>query len=141
MTDLIFGLLESVGFTHPVHPALTHIPMGMVMGAFFFGLAGLVFKKSELLKTANHCVGLGVLFIPPTVIAGILDWQHTYSGNWETLIIVKMVLAALLTCLMAVGFLLGRKDETNPKILMGLYILCLFCAVGLGFSGGELQYG
>lgn len=141
MTDFIFGLLESVGFTHPVHPAVTHLPMGMVMGAFFFGLAGLVLKKPEFFKTANHCVGLGLIFIPPTVIAGILDWQHTYSGNWETLIIIKMVLATLLTCLMAVGFLLGRREDTDPKMVMVFYVLCLVCAVGLGFSGGELQYG
>lgn len=141
MTEFIFGILESVGFTHPVHPALTHIPMGMVMGAFFFSLAGLVFKKNEFLITANHCVGLGVLFIPPTVIAGLLDWQHAYSGEWEALIIIKMVLATILTCLMIIAFLLGRKDETDPKLLMVLFSLCLLCAVGLGFSGGELQYG
>lgn len=38
MTELVFKLLEIVGFTHPLHPALTHIPMGMVMGAFFSAL-------------------------------------------------------------------------------------------------------
>jgi uncharacterized membrane protein len=141
MTDFVFKLLEMVGFTHPIHPALTHIPMGMVMGAFFFGLGGLVLKKTEFFRTATHCTGLGLIFIVPTIFAGYLDWQHRYGGEWETLIIVKMVLAGILTCLLAAAFLLGRKEETDTKVLMGLYVLCLFCAIGLGFSGGQLQYG
>lgn len=141
MTEMIFGLLEAVGFHHPVHPALTHIPMGMVMGAFFFGIAGLVFKKTEFFRTATHCMGLGLLFVVPTIIAGILDWQHSYSGEWEALIIIKMVLAVILTGLLAVGFKLGLNKETNPKVLMGVYVLCLLCAVGLGFSGGQLIFG
>lgn len=141
MTEFIFNMLHMVGFKHPLHPALTHIPMGMVMGAFFFGLAGLVLKKQEFFKTATHCVGLGLLFILPTVFAGYLDWQHTYEGEWLTLIIVKMVLACVLTVLMGVAFVQGRKDDASPKLLFALYVLCLFCAVGLGFSGGQLQYG
>ncbi len=141
MTELVFKLLAMVGFTHPLHPALTHIPMGMVMGAFFFGLAGVGLKKPELLKSATHCIGLGLLFILPTAFAGYLDWQHTYEGTWEMLIIIKMVLAVVITVLMGIAFQLGRKEETDPKILLAVYILCLLCAVGLGFSGGELQYG
>ncbi len=141
MTEFVFKLLEMVGFTHPLHPALTHIPMGMVMGAFFFGLAVIILKKTEFAATAKHCVILGLLFIPPTVIAGYMDWQHKYDGEWSTIIIIKMVLAAVLTALLGAAFQLGRNDETDSKVLMLLYLLCLFCAVGLGFSGGELQYG
>ncbi len=141
MTELVFKLLEMVGFMHPLHPALTHIPMGMVMGAFFFGLGGIFLKKPELLKSSTHCVGLGLLFIIPTAFAGYLDWQYKFEGTWEALIVIKMVLAFVLTILMGIAFQLGRKEETDPKILLGLYVLCLFCAVGLGFSGGELQYG
>ncbi len=37
MTEVIFGFLNSIGFTHPLHPAFTHIPMGMVIGAVVFG--------------------------------------------------------------------------------------------------------
>lgn len=141
MTELIFNLLEMVGFTHPLHPGLTHIPMGMVMGAFFFGLIAVGLKKTEFLQSANHCMGLGLLFIPPTIIAGLLDWQHKFEGTWETLIVIKMVLAVVITIIMGIAFQLGRKDETDPKILFALYVLCLICAAGLGFSGGELQYG
>ena len=52
MTEYIFNTLEAIGFTHPLHPALTHIPMGMVIGCFFFGLVAFVTRKTVFLKTA-----------------------------------------------------------------------------------------
>lgn len=141
MVEMIFNMLHMVGFTHPVHPAMTHIPMGMVMGAFFFGLAGIILKKPDFFKSAHHCVGLGLIFILPTAFAGYLDWEHTMDGQWETLIIVKMVLAVILTLLLGVSFTLGRKEDVNNNIIFALYVLCLMCAVGLGYSGGSLQFG
>jgi uncharacterized membrane protein len=141
MVELVFELLNKVGFSHPLHPALTHIPMGMVMGAFFFGLAAVVFKNRDFSKTANHCVALGLIFILPTIIAGYFDWQHTFGGEWEFLIILKIILAFVLTALLGIALKLGGKEGSDPKTLLILYILCLICATGLGFSGGELQYG
>ncbi|MBT7696040.1 MAG: hypothetical protein HN737_01370 [Desulfobacterales bacterium] len=141
MTELIFGILNKVGFTHPLHPALTHIPMGMVMGAFFFGLAAVVFNNSDFTRTARHCVGLGLIFILPTMITGYFDWQHSYDGEWEFLIILKIILAFVLAGLLGTVFKLGSNEDANPKVLFIVYVLCLMCAVGLGFSGGELVFG
>ncbi len=140
MTEFVFSTLETVGFTHPIHPALTHIPMGMVMGCFFFGLAALFLKNSVYLKTALHCSILGVVFIVPTVIVGVLDWQYFYGGTMGPLIIIKMVLAVILTVLLSTSIGLNIKGA-SAKTLFINYSLCLLCAVGLGFSGGELVYG
>lgn len=49
MTDTIFSFLNQIGFTHPLHPAFTHVPMGMVMGAVFF-VAVLLYPFSPRLK-------------------------------------------------------------------------------------------
>ena len=97
MTETIFTFLNGVGFAHPLHPALTHIPMGMVIGAVVFRMASFLPKMKHLARTGYHCVILGLLGIPPTVFAGYLDWQHTYGGEWEFLIILKMILAGILT--------------------------------------------
>lgn len=141
MTETIFAFLNSVGFAHPLHPALTHIPMGMVMGAVVFRMASFLPKMKPLAKTGYHCVILGLLGIPPTVFTGYLDWQHTYGGQWEFLIILKMILAGILTITLAAIAL--KDDPQDPKFnkFTLLYILIVVVAVGLGFSGGELQYG
>ncbi len=140
MTEFIFGLLESVGFTHPLHPAATHIPMGMVMGCFFFGLITLVIKQHDLRKTALHCSILALIFTIPTIFAGILDWQYFYGGTYQPLIIIKMVLAAFLIILLSVSIKMNLNQAT-AKSLFTIYFLCLACVTGLGFSGGELVYG
>lgn len=141
MTQIIFEFLSKIGFTHPLHPALTHIPMGMVMGAVTFRLASFLPKLRFLAKTGYHCVILGLLGVFPTAFAGYLDWQHTYGGEWEFLIILKMVLAVVLTITLAIIAI--KDDPENPKLDKNtfFYILIVFLAIGLGFSGGQLQYG
>lgn len=138
MTEIIFDFLNQVGFKHPLHPALTHIPMGMVMGAVIFRLASFLPRLKFLAKTGYHCVILGLLGMAPTAFTGYLDWQHSFGGEWEFLIILKMVLAAVLTIVLA---LIAIKDDPeNRKFdqLTFFYIITLVLAIGLGFSGGEL---
>ncbi|CCK79686.1 MULTISPECIES: DUF2231 domain-containing protein [Desulfobacula] len=141
MTEIIFEFLNKIGFTHPLHPALTHIPMGMVMGAVIFRLASFLPKLRFLAKTGYHCVVLGLLGVFPTAFTGYLDWQHTYMGQWEFLIVLKMILAVILTVVLAI--IVITDDPENPKFDKKtlFYIVIVFLAVGLGFSGGELQYG
>ncbi|MDD9305231.1 MAG: hypothetical protein HUK40_24040 [Desulfobacter sp.] len=141
MTETIFEFLTQIGFLHPVHPAFTHIPMGMVMGAVVFRFCAVVPRLKILARTGYHCLILGLLGIVPTVFTGYLDWQHKYQGQWETLIIVKMVLAALLAILMI--FIAVKDDPENPGFnkMTGFYFLLILLAVGLGFSGGELVFG
>lgn len=140
MTDLIFSTLEAIGFAHPLHPAITHIPMGMVIGCFFFGLMAFVTKKPVFLKTALHSSVLGLIFIVPTVIAGYLDWQQFFGATMSIFIIVKFILAAVLTVLLAISIRANLQGASAGRMFL-IYTLCLACAGGLGFSGGELIYG
>ena len=141
MTEMVFAFLEKVGFNHPLHPALTHLPMGAVMAAFFFVLIGSILKKNEFFVSTTHCLGLGLLTVIPTAIAGYMDWQHSFDGEWETAIIIKIILAILLTLFLALAFNVSRKQNTKKTSLLVLIGCCLACAIGLGFTGGELLYG
>ncbi len=140
MIESLYAFLEKVGFHHPLHPAFTHIPMGMAMGCFFFSLVALFGKKPALLKTSLHCSILALIFIVPTILAGLFDWQHLYAGRYLPFIVVKMVLAVVLTGLLAYSVVLHRQEAGAKKIFI-VYCLCLASAVGLGFSGGELVFG
>ena len=141
MFDMVYELLSKVGFTHPLHPAFTHIPMGMVMGAVIFRFASFLPKLKMLAKTGYHCVILGLLGLFPTALTGIMDWQYRYGGEWEGLIIIKMVLAVVLCIALIVVMI--KDDPENPKLnwMTGLYFLLILMAVGLGYSGGDLVFG
>lgn len=140
MTNFIYSTLETIGFAHPLHPALTHIPMGMVIGCFFFGLTAFFTKNKIFIRTALHCSVVGLLFILPTIIAGVLDWQYFYSSTLSFFIILKFILATALTVLLAYSAWVNINGGSTKQLLI-LYTLCLACAGGLGFSGGELVYG
>jgi uncharacterized membrane protein len=130
---------EQLGFTHPIHPAITHLPMGMAMGACLFGIASL--KYAVLARTARHCAVLGAIFVPPTIIAGIFDWQHYYDGDWSGFFVAKLVLAPILLLLLLAGVAAGRGAREGSRLPIVFYTLCLLTAVSLGYIGGEIGYG
>lgn len=140
MIEGLYSFLETVGFTHPLHPMVVHIPMGMIIGAVLFSLVDIVWKKHNLAKTAYHCSVLALIFIIPTLVSGVLDWQGILGGEWEMLIIIKMILGLLLTALLVIAMIF-KHNGAEPKTMLIIYLLCMACAGGLGFSGGELVYG
>ncbi len=139
MFGFVYEILNEVGFTHPLHPAITHLPMGMVMGAFIFSLLSI--KLPALAKTAYHCVVVALVFVIPTMVLGIMDWQHFYQGEWSGPIITKFVLAGFFTLFLVVALVVARRENLHPAALWVVYGLCLVTAIGLGFTGGEIQYG
>ena len=52
MIEFIYQTLTKLGYTHPLHPTLTHVPIGMVMGAFLFVLVALIFRRTNLAQSA-----------------------------------------------------------------------------------------
>lgn len=45
MFEFVHEFLSKIGYTHPPHPALLHVPMGMMIGAFLLALAALVLRR------------------------------------------------------------------------------------------------
>lgn len=139
MIEFIYSTLAAIGFTHPLHPVITHVPMGMVIGAFMFQAAS--FKWEELSKTAFNCIVLAAIFLPPTALFGYMDWQHRYNGHLSRIILAKMILACVLFLLLLTEIYLERKGKLDRKSAAALYTLNLLTAVGLGFLGGQLIFG
>lgn len=142
MINFIYQMLAQIGFYHPLHPAITHLPMGMIMGGFIFGASSLMLKhiNKELLKAAHYCFTLALIFVLPTMLLGYMDWQYKFDAEWSTVITLKIIFAFVLCGVLSAAYWVGRKGE-NIKLLLLLYTLCLFNAIAMGFMGGELQYG
>ena len=141
MIEFTFKLLESFGFTHPLHPAITHIPMGMIMGGVIFTMYSIISKKTDLMKTAYYCYVVAFFGVFPTILFGIMDWQYRLEGEWSFLIQLKMLLAVVLIIILSAILKYGKDYEKNSKLVYALYGASLVVAIALGFSGGELQYG
>lgn len=139
MLDFIYNSLAAIGFTHPLHPVATHIPMGMVLGGFLFRIAS--YKWESLERTAFHCIVLALIFIPPTAILGIMDWQHRLLGRLDPLITAKLALAAVLLVLTALTVYFYEKKPGGRTVISALYALSFFTTVAMGFIGGQIVFG
>jgi len=141
MIEFIYQTVTRFGYTHPLHPTLTHLPIGMVMGAFLFVLGALIFRRTNLTQSARHCAVLALIAAIPTALLGIMDWLHFYGGSLLFPIKMKLALAAILIIFLALAVIFGFFGEAFSKIVISLYVLCLFSVIGLGYFGGELVYG
>ena len=141
MIEFLYQALAKIGYTHPLHPPVTHATVGMVMGAFVFGIVAWRLRHQGLAKTAHHCMILALLALIPTVILGILDWRYYYAGVWLYPIKMKIGLAGLLLILLLFALSAGRKAETVSKSAVIIYALCLVNVTAIGYFGGELVFG
>lgn len=137
----IYPWLARIGYDHPLHPPVTHIPVGLVMGAFIFLLTARICRNENLERTARHCIVLALLAAPVAVLLGVLDWQYFYAGAWLIPIRIKLVLAGALILFLLLGWRLSSNADIAPKRVITVFVLCLVTVSGLGFFGGELIYG
>jgi uncharacterized membrane protein len=140
MFDWVYQFLESIGYPHPIHPAETHLPIGTIVAAFFFAWAGFLFRRPRLAVTARHCIIFAFIFVFPTMLFGLMDWQHFFGGAWLFPIKMKLTLAPTLTVLLLIGILLSRKFGPESKSVLAVYTVCFCIVVVIGFFGGQLVY-
>jgi uncharacterized membrane protein len=136
-----YNALYSIGFFDPIHPPLTHMPMGLVVAALVFGVLAWVWGKPQLGRLARYSLILAWVFIFPTVLLGFMDWQHWYQGAWLQPVLIKICLASFLFVLLSVGVILILTGREESKALLAIYLIAFFTVGGLGYFGGRLVFG
>jgi mono/diheme cytochrome c family protein len=141
MIDSLYELLAKIGFSDPLHAPLTHIPIGLVIGAFLFFLVAVLFGRKALVVTARHVSILAFIFVFPTILFGVFDWLHFFKGALIAPIKYKMILASAVLVLLGAGIIIGSELKVRTAPLMVIYALAVVGVVGLGWFGGKLVYG
>ncbi len=141
MVEALYRLLNSVGFTDPLHALLVHMPMGLVIGGFLLVLIAIIFKRSKLFLTARHVSIMAFVFVFPTILFGFFDWLHFFKGAMIPAIRYKIILAGAVTVILAVGIVVGRGVRVRTVTTAVIAALAFIAAVGLGYFGGSLVYG
>jgi mono/diheme cytochrome c family protein len=141
MIDSLYQFVTKIGFPDPLHAPITHIPIGLVIGAFLFLVVGIVFARRNVLTTARHVSILAFLFVFPTILFGVFDWLHFFKGALIPPIKMKMILASSLLVLLAVGIILGSEVKMHAAPMLVIYGLACVAVIGLGWYGARLVYG
>jgi uncharacterized membrane protein len=141
MIDALYEFLARHGFGDPLHSPITHMPIGLSVGALIFFLTAIVFKQKQLVLTARHASILAFIFVFPTILLGVFDWIHFYHATLFVPIIIKMCLASAALILLGTGIILGSEIKLHSMSLTLIYSLTVVVMVGLGFFGAGIIYG
>lgn len=137
LTRAIADALHGTWFGHPLHPALTDIPIGAwALASGFDAYAGLG-GGHHAERTADSLIAIGVVAAVPTALAGMAD----YSAMEEDAIAVGTAHALLNSAGLGL-YLLSMWARANNR--RGLGVLLSTTALGLvGASaglGGDMIY-
>jgi uncharacterized membrane protein len=141
MASPLYEFLSGIGYHHPLHPALTHLPVGLIIGGFIFIVLAYFSKCPKYAQSAKHCIVLALLAAIPTVIVGYLDWQHFYGGSPLCPINMKLRLAIVLLVFLFAAVFASIRNEKATMLRLLAHLLSLLVVIGIGYFGGELIYG
>jgi cytochrome c553 len=139
-TEFLYMFFHRLGYDHPLHAAFTHMPTGLVVGAFIFLITALALKRYQILTTSYHCIILALIFLFPTAFFGYTDWQHFYKGVWLFPIKMKMTLAGALLIFLVAAIVMEKKKIGGLMGKSAIYFFCVAAVVGLGYFGAQLVF-
>jgi len=141
MIDALYALLKTLGFDEPLHAPITHLPIGLVVGAFTFFVVALIFNKKQLIPSARHAAILAFVFAFPTIILGVFDWMHFYHGILMPAIVIKIGFATVVLLALGAAIILGGEIKLHSRWLTVLYSIAFIAIMGLGYFGTGIIRG
>jgi nitrite reductase/ring-hydroxylating ferredoxin subunit/uncharacterized membrane protein len=127
--DVLHGVLLG----HPLHPALTDLPIGFWTSAFVLDLAG----GRGARPAADALVGIGVATALPTAVTGLADWSDLSQPERRSGI-VHAAANVTATALYGLSFLARRRGHRAGGVALG--VAGAAAATAGGFLGGHLAY-
>jgi nitrite reductase/ring-hydroxylating ferredoxin subunit/uncharacterized membrane protein len=122
--------LHGTWLGHPLHPALTDVPIGAWWLGFMLDLFG-------VRRGADAAMTIGTLAAVPTALAGAADWSDTESDARRVGLVHAMLNSLGLGCFVA--SLVARRGESRG-LGVALSALGLALASISAWLGGELVY-
>ncbi len=124
------NFLNGVWLGHPMHPALTDVPIGAWMITLIMDLFG----QEEV---ADASLAVGVLTAVPTAAAGAADWSDTGSDSRRVGLVHALLNSTALV--LYIWSWLARRNGSRP-LGVGLSTAGTTIATLSAWLGGELVY-
>ena len=126
-------VLAGTWLGHPLHPAVTDVPIGCWTAAALVDVAG----GAGARRTARFLVGAGVLAAVPTAVTGLADWADTGDERRRIGTVHGLVNLGATTCFALSWWARRRRHDGVGRALS----LVGTAAVTVGASlGGHLVY-
>lgn len=130
--------LNGVWLGHPLHPALTDVPLGAWTAAIACDAADFARKRDELSGCARAAITVGLVGALASAVAGVTDWSDT-DGRSRRIGLVHGMLNLAATGLFATSLAARRRGRGDGGRLWALAGYAV--ALGAAYLGGDLVYG
>lgn len=125
-------------FIGRLHPALVHLPIGILLTGCFLQWLSLRDERSFWRPTVNVVFLLGVLSALASILSGYL---LSLSGSYdEGTVSLHMWMAISMTVIAILVFIFNQKRNAN-RLKKGMIILLLLLVAVTGHLGGTLTHG
>src|SRR5579863_9049392 len=129
------SLLNGTGFGHPLHPAITDVPITAWMITAIFDIIWLISHTSWSAYGAFVTVIVGLLGALGAIVTGLTDWSDTYGAE-RRVGLNHALFNAIATILYVVSFVLrflsGPGDGIVPVIIGFVGLVSVSYAAYLG---------
>lgn len=127
--------LNGVWFEHPLHPAMTDIPIGAWTCATLLDMASAGDERLE--RAADTLIGVGCLGAVGAAVTGLADWQDTYGKERRT----GLAHASLNTAALALFTTSWSLRKSGARGLGVMASLAGFgAALAASYLGGDLVF-
>jgi nitrite reductase/ring-hydroxylating ferredoxin subunit/uncharacterized membrane protein len=127
------NVLSGTWLGHPLHPALSDVPIGAWVMATCTDLAAGPYGA----RAARLLVGVGLVAAVPTAAAGASDWADTY-GATRRVGLVHGLCNATATMLQAVSWMARRQGRRGAGVVLSGMGLSL--TLSAAYLGGHLSF-
>lgn len=130
--------LHGVWLGHPLHPALTDIPIGAWNTAAVFDTIDALHGNDDLAAAADGAIVFGLVGAVGSALSGLTDWQHT-DGAARRMGVLHAWINTDVTLLYLTSLILRRRGNRSAGRALA------FLGLGLGtvsaYIGGHLISG
>ncbi len=133
----IKNALHGTWLGHPLHPALTDVPLGAWTAAMLLDSAALASGRRALSEAADAAIAVGLAGAVGAAITGLNDWQHTDYGPRRTGVMHALLNATAMA--IWAGALFARRAGAR-RVGRVLSIGGFATSVSAAYLGGHLVF-
>jgi len=130
--------LHGVWLEHPLHPALTSIPLGAWTTTLALDAKAAASGDESYSRAADFTLAVGLAGAVGSAVTGLTDWSET-DGRAKRIGFIHGLLNVAATAMMATAYVLRRRNERHSGqacTLAGFAVASVS-----GYLGGDLVFG
>lgn len=131
------NILHGTWLGHPLHPALTDVPLGAWTAALALDAMESISGRRELGAGADAAIAIGLVGAAGAAVTGLTDWSET-NGRARKVGILHGLLNVGATVLYSTSLVLRRKQKRSAGI--GFAMLGFAVSNASAYLGGHLVF-